>query len=43
MSLRSIGLDERLYRYVLDVSLREPGPKDGPSAVRRNRPRIALA
>ena len=24
MSLRSIGLDERLYRYVLDVSLREP-------------------
>lgn len=24
MSLRSIGLDERLYRYLLDVSLREP-------------------
>jgi caffeoyl-CoA O-methyltransferase len=24
MSLQSIGLDERLYRYLLDVSLREP-------------------
>jgi len=24
MSLRSIGLEERLYRYLLDVSLREP-------------------
>jgi caffeoyl-CoA O-methyltransferase len=24
MSLRSIGLDERLYQYLLDVSLREP-------------------
>ncbi|HEY7470774.1 MAG TPA: class I SAM-dependent methyltransferase [Gemmatimonadota bacterium] len=24
MSLRSIGLDERLYAYLLDVSLREP-------------------